>query len=132
MLDRLDRAEAEAAVLAEDDPALYGLLVPAWRGDPGAWAALEAEAQRRPLDISVISWARFVAVHRGDDATAERFGRWLAIANYGGPSVARLVLGRAEPTPAGVIDGYGALYRRQVLRAQVVTLLPQLVKLDRP
>ena len=130
VLGRLDRAQADLATVRDADPALYGLILPAWSGDAVAWASLQAEAARRPLDANVVSWARFVASHRGDDGAVQRYGTWLSILgspDSGLPVVARIVVGSADPLPPYVLDRYGSLYRRSIPAAQIVSLLPQVV-----
>ncbi len=135
VLGRFDRARVEAATLSGQDLALYSLVVPAWEGDPSAWLALQAEAARRPLDPAPAVWARIVAAHLGDHVGLERYGRWLNVldAGYGGPDVvARIALGSPQLIASNFLDRYGSLYRRQVLGAQVVRLLPQMVLQDHP
>jgi O-antigen ligase len=135
VLGRLDRAQADLATVRDADPALYGLILPAWSGDAVAWASLQAEATRRPLDADVVSWARFIASHRRDAGAVQRYGTWLTILNEsdsGLPVVARIEVGSADPLPPYVLDRYGSLYRRSVPAAQIVSLLPQVVLGDRP
>jgi hypothetical protein len=105
-------------------------VVPAWQGDATAAAALQAEARSRPLESTPPYWNRVVAIYRGDQEASRRYGIWLAIMNSPDnalPPVGRLTFGPAKPSANYILDGYGSLYRRQILRAQVVDLLPQLV-----
>jgi O-antigen ligase/tetratricopeptide (TPR) repeat protein len=133
VLGRLDRARADAAALAGMDPTLYPLVVPAWEGDPTAWAALQAEADRRPPSSPAASWARLIAAHLEDQDAVERYGRWLHVVNSGPIGTVRIVLGSAQPTlTKGMLDVYGSLYRRPIIAAQVVRQLPQVVLQDQP
>jgi len=133
VLGRYDRARVDATTLSASDPEFYSLIVPAWRGDPEAWDALQAGATSRPRDATWVPWARLVASHLGDDEAVARYGRWLYVVGSGPPAVARIALGSAEPTiTMGILDSYGSLYRRPVLAAQVVRLLPQVVLRDHP
>ena len=133
VLGRYDRARVDAATLSASDPEFYSLVVPAWQGDPEAWAALQAGAASRPRDSTWVPWARLVASHLGDDEAVARYGRWIYVVGSGSPVVARIALGSAEPTlTMGILDSYGSLYRRPVLTAQVVGLLPQVVLRDHP
>ena len=135
VLGRLDRAQVELPTLSAPDPAMYATIIPAWSGDQAAWTSLQSEATRRPLDGGVVSWARFVASHLGDEDAVRRYGTWLSILGFsdnGLPVVARIVLGSPDPLPFAVLDRYGSLYRRRVPAAQVVGLLPQVVLQKQP
>jgi hypothetical protein len=127
--DQIDLARIGAANLAPTQPALYQNLIPAWQGDPEAWAALQAEAISRPIDIPTVRWCRLVAAHLGDQASVQRYSSWLAVlggTDSGLPSDGLIVVGSSEPLPPYILDRYGSLYRKEVLAAQVVSSLPQI------
>lgn len=122
-----------AATLAQRDPGLYSLVVPAWEGDATAWATLQTLAAARPLDPDPAGWCELVAAHRGNQTAGAKYGRWLAIANFpdsGLPQVARVASGHASALPPLILDRYGSLFRRPVPDAQIVGILPQLVWQD--
>jgi hypothetical protein len=50
----------------------------------------------------------------------------------GGPLVARIIHGSAQPLPPTLLDRYGSLYRRRVPAAQVVAILPQIRLQNQP
>jgi hypothetical protein len=128
-------ATEQVASLASSDPDLYPLLVPAWQGDPGAIATLQAEASSRPLDPTPATWCRLVATYQGDLVLASRYGVWLALmtsVDAGLPPVARLSFESDERPPVYFLEGYGTVYRRTIPDAQVVNLLPRLVLQELP
>ncbi len=135
ILGRYDRAQAQISGFGGSEPELYTHLIPAWRGDTAAWAELQAVAARRPLDPVLVRWCRLVAAHLGDEASIERYRGWQVILgtwDSGLPTVGRIVLGSAQDLPAYSFERYGSSYRRDVLAAQVVSILPQIVWQDRP
>jgi O-antigen ligase len=128
-------AAEDLRILSPSDPELYAALLAAWQGDATAWATMQSLASMRPLDGTVVSWCRFVAMYRGDHALSDDYGTWVAITgspNAASPSVGRLSFGAIRDTPSYVLDDYGTLYRRQNLSAQVTAPLPQLVLQDHP
>ena len=134
-LGEFDRAQAAVDVLTPTDPDLYPHVIPAWQGDPEAWASLQAAASASPRDTTRVVWCRLIAAHRGDRQSVVDYGVWLAIASspdYLLPPIGRIVFDSSEPVGASILDGYGTLYRRQVPSAQVVNLLPQLGLRDVP
>jgi O-antigen ligase/tetratricopeptide (TPR) repeat protein len=131
---RLDLAKPVAATLAQGDPALYSLVVPAWEGDAGSWAALEALAAAHPLDADAIGWCELVAGNRHDQAAISRYGLWTEIngssANL--PPFARVTTAMTQTVPPSVFDDYALLYRRPVPADQIVNTLPRLAWQDHP
>jgi O-antigen ligase/tetratricopeptide (TPR) repeat protein len=130
ILGDLVLAQRDVDALTPADPILYPLLMPAWYGDPDAWADLRAHAASRPLDPTPAQWCRLVAAYQGDEDSVVEYSIWLTIANFpdaGLPPIGRILFDASEPISASILDGYGTLYRRQVPAAQVVDPLPQFV-----
>lgn len=135
ILGRFDDAQADISTLDLSPPALYANLIAAWRGDPSAWIAVQTRAATQPLNVTLAGWCRLVAAHLGDTASAQKYASWLSILNSsdsGQPAIARIVFGSAQTLPQSGLDRYGSLYRRDVLAAQVISLLPQLVWTNDP
>jgi hypothetical protein len=131
---RPDLATPVAAGLAQGNPALYSLVIAAWDGDAGAWAALEALATAHPLDADVVGWCELVAGQRHDQAAVGRYGRWADLDNSSAslPAFARVATALARTAPPSVFDDYALLYRRPVPADQIVSILPQLAWQDQP
>jgi len=135
ILGDLVLAQRDVDALSPADPTLYPLILPAWYGDPAAWAGLRAYAASRPLDPTPVQWCRLIAAYQGDEDVVAEYSIWLTIANFpdaGLPPIGRIVFDASEPISASILDGYGTLYRRQVPSAQVVNLLPQFVLQNLP
>lgn len=131
---RLDLAKPVAAALAQGDHALYSLVVPAWEGDPGSWAALEALAAAHPLEADAVAWCELVAGKRHDQAAISKYGRWTEINGSPAtlPPFARVTTELAQTAPPSVFDDYALLYRRPTPADQIVSILPQLNMQDHP
>jgi O-antigen ligase/tetratricopeptide (TPR) repeat protein len=131
---RPDLAKPVAATLAQADPSLYSLVVPAWQGDAAAWTALQALASARPNDADVVSWAALVAGHRGDQAGIDRYRRWAVINDSPAalPPFAHITDALTQTEVPSVFDDYGLLYRRPVPADQIIDILPQLTWQDQP
>lgn len=123
-----------AATLGQVDPALYTLVVPAWEGDAGSWAALQALAAARPLDGDTVGWCQLVAGNRRDEAAMSTYERWAEI--NGSPTTlpqfARVATGMVQTVPPSVFDSYDLPYRRPVPADQIVSILPKLSWQDHP
>jgi tetratricopeptide (TPR) repeat protein len=135
ILGRFDRAQDAIVRRTVSDPELFKTILAAWQGNTAESERLQATAADRPLDITVVSWARLVASHRGDLAAVDRYGTWLSILGSfegGAPPIARIVLDAPYPLPATLLDRYGSLYRRRVPAGQVVGILPQVVLKNEP
>jgi tetratricopeptide (TPR) repeat protein len=134
VVGRLDLSRPVAATLAQGDPALYSVVVPAWEGDAGSWAALEALAAAHPLDADVVGWCELIAGWRGDRAAMIRFGRWAQLDDSPAtlPPFAHVTTAMAQTALPSVFDDYGLLYRRPVPADQIVGILPQFTWQDHP
>jgi O-antigen ligase len=131
---RPDLATPVAAGLAQGNPALYSLVIAAWDGDAGAWAALEALAIAHPQDADVVGWCKLVAGQRHNQAAVGRYGRWADLDNSSAslPAFAKVTPALAPTAPPSVFDDYALLYRRPVPADQIVSILPQLAWQDQP
>ena len=131
---RPDLAKQVAATLAQGDPALYSLVVPAWEGDAPSWAALEALAAARPRDADAVGWCTLVAGARRDEAAIGRYRRWTEINDSPAelPRYARVTTAAARTVPPSVFDDYALLYRRPVPADQIVSILPRIAWQDHP
>ncbi len=92
-------AEAELAPLSAADRAVYDQALAAWRGLPGAEAALQQLAARHPLESTLVAWCQLVAARNGEQDLVARYGTWTWLADEfaPGPPVARVVLGQPLP-----------------------------------
>jgi O-antigen ligase len=132
---RSDLARQVAATLEPGDRALYELVVPAWEGDAGSWAKLQALAVAHPLDSDTVGWCRLVAGHRGDQAAISMYARWVQITELpinAVPQFAHVTNGTVQTMPPTVFSDYELLYRRPVPADQIVGILPQIAWQDHP
>jgi O-antigen ligase/tetratricopeptide (TPR) repeat protein len=131
---RLDLAKPVAATLAQGDPALYSLVVPAWDGDADSWEALQALAAAHPLEADAVGWCELVAGKRHDQAAISRYGLWAEINGSPAtlPQFARVTTAMTQTVPPSVFDDYALLYRRPVSADQIVSILPRIAWQDQP
>lgn len=128
-------AAEDLRILSPTEPELYAAIMAAWLGDDVAWATMQSLASTNPLDGTIVSWSRFVAMYRGDDQLSGDYERLVTITgspNVASPFVGRISFGSILGSPLDLLDDYGTLYRRPNLRAQVIAPLPQLVLQDHP
>ena len=128
VLGRFEDAQVQGAALAISGGDFYAGIVPAWQGDDAAWSSLQALTGQRPLDGERATWCRLVAVHLGDENAIRRYGAWLGALGSGSvelPRQAGIRFGPPQPLPPLFLDRYGSVYRRDILAASIVRLLPQ-------